>query len=120
MENTRFTADFTAVTSEGDTLEVPTMVKTYHSLAKFILRNYLASQLYPFTNKGKVQFMIDVIESQEHDYSLSSCVKPLSVAVVSNYNIYKKKGTLPINTRETKQLAYIIEKSLIASINHYK
>jgi hypothetical protein len=104
----------------GDTHTVPVMIKTHHALAKYILRDYVEGQLYPYTHKGKVQFMIDVIESQDGEYTLSTCIEPLSKAIVGSYDIFDRKGVLRLNSRNTNQLCYIIKKLLETSIQHFK
>ena len=119
MDSHRFIPEFTIVTDDG-TVKVPSMIKTYHALSKYILRKYLEEQSYKFNHKSRVQFMIDVIETQDYAYTLNTCVRPLSLAIVSNYDIYKKKGVLPLSTRDKKQVAYVIEKALLMSIDNFK
>jgi len=116
----KYVKEFTLTTSSGETIEIPLMIKTYHALAKFILRTYLEQYDYSFSHESRVQFMLDVIESQDTKFSLSTCVDPLSLAIISNYTIFKKNGTLPLSTRDNKQLSYIIKKMFENSIQKSK
>ena len=111
------TSEFSIVTSKG-TNKVPTMIKTYHSLSKYILREYLEKNGYKYNCENRIQFMIDVIESQEDCFTLETCIEPLSIAIVNYYNIYKKEGTIPLSNRDKKQLIFLIKKILQISIEY--
>jgi len=120
MSSHKFIPEYVITDSEGKTIPVPVMVKTQHSLAKLILRDYVEAQLYPYTHKGKVQFMIDVIESQDNAYTLGTCIYPLSRAIIKSYDIFDRKGVLRLNTRNTNQLCFIVGKLLKASIQSFQ
>jgi len=112
--------DYAIKSSEGKITFLPPTIRHLHSLAKYLLRDYLESQLYTYSNKGKVQCIIDIIETQNNDYTLETALYPISNMVVSSYNLLKKKGIHPLNARDKRQLIFVIEKCFRASIEYFK
>lgn len=107
---------FNILESPGDDTILPAAVGSFHSLAEFILKDYLEFHGLEYTREGKITFMEQILASQDECYTLQTCADPLSRAIVSQYKLTKEKAMLALSQKNLKYLTFIIKKTLLNSL----
>lgn len=85
---------------------------TFTALGKFLLNKFLKDNNLATNEQGMLLLVQQVQHFRQPIYTPQEAINAVSAFVLENYTITKKFGKLPLSKRDSRQLSYIIKKTL--------
>jgi hypothetical protein len=106
---------------ESGKVAIKPRIKTLQQLASYLMRDFLEANAIKYGMEGKVT-MIDWVLSKQNTgrYTRENCLDNISALIMNCYRLFKKQGELPLNTKEVKQLQFMLRKDLEAALEYQK